>query len=237
MSNDREIWTVSTQESIPWSISREELSEIEEADLRSLANFAQATPSAEHGSKKLRRLYEVHILERFDNFAAVFIRRVNQYSDIQAFVLMLQQWCGCVLPTIEREFRPEDTETLVSDDFLSRTGTLMGYVHPSLIAARLAHWRAQAISRVRVQKLDSGRGEVDQDNSSRSSSSVKSLRAACRVNAFRMSKNLTRTELAIQVGTTSKTLGKFFKTGKIRRSIFSDIAAFMGESSEELLAD
>jgi hypothetical protein len=65
---------------------------------------------------------------------------------------------------------------------------------------------------------------------------INSLEAAARVEAFISASHLTQTQFANQAGTTDRTLRSFRATGKIRGDIFSRIAMAMGLTPAELLA-
>jgi hypothetical protein len=65
--------------------------------------------------------------------------------------------------------------------------------------------------------------------------SIGSPAAARKMEAFILAKGMDLTEFAIQVGTTDKTLRKFRRTGRIKRSIFNDIAKAMNLTRDELL--
>jgi hypothetical protein len=69
----------------------------------------------------------------------------------------------------------------------------------------------------------------------RLSSVVESMPAAQRAEEFRRTKGWTVSEFAEHAQTTERTLRKFFKTGKVRHSIFVDIAKAMNVGLEELL--
>jgi len=59
--------------------------------------------------------------------------------------------------------------------------------------------------------------------------------AAKRVQEFMDASCLGQTEFAIQANTSDKTIRKFLRTGQIKRSIVTGIAAAMGLTKEELL--
>jgi hypothetical protein len=70
----------------------------------------------------------------------------------------------------------------------------------------------------------------------RMSASIHSPSAAAKMKAYMEAKALNQTEFAIKAGTTDKTIRKFRQTGKVKRSILSDIAKAMGTTKEELLS-
>lgn len=65
--------------------------------------------------------------------------------------------------------------------------------------------------------------------------SIGSKAAINAVIAFMRAKGLSQTQLAILAQTNERTIRKFLKTGKIRRSTFEDIAAGMGVTKDQLL--
>lgn len=65
--------------------------------------------------------------------------------------------------------------------------------------------------------------------------SIGSPAAVREVETFIRAKGMSLTEFATQVGTTDKTLRKFRKTGRIKRSIFDDMAKVMKLTREQLL--
>jgi hypothetical protein len=60
-------------------------------------------------------------------------------------------------------------------------------------------------------------------------------RAARKMEAYLETNGIGLTAFANQVGTTDRTLRSFRKTGKVKRSIFDDIAKAMGTTKEDLL--
>jgi hypothetical protein len=70
---------------------------------------------------------------------------------------------------------------------------------------------------------------------SESSRSIFSPIAAKRMEAYRKSKGIGLTEFASQVGASERTIRRFRKVGKLRLSIFGDIARVMKTTKEELL--
>lgn len=69
----------------------------------------------------------------------------------------------------------------------------------------------------------------------RMQSTIECPAAARKLEAYLKSKGLGLTEFATMAGTTDRTLRKFRKTGKVRRSIFVGIATAMGTTKEALL--
>jgi DNA-binding Xre family transcriptional regulator len=70
----------------------------------------------------------------------------------------------------------------------------------------------------------------------RASSTITSLAAAQKMEAYIEKKNIGMTEFATRAGITDRTLRSFRKTGKIRRSLVEGIAKAMGITKEELLS-
>jgi hypothetical protein len=68
-------------------------------------------------------------------------------------------------------------------------------------------------------------------------STITSLSAARKVEAYIGQNCIGLTEFATRAGTTDRTLRTFRKTGKIRLSIFEEIAKAMGTTKESLLKD
>lgn len=68
-------------------------------------------------------------------------------------------------------------------------------------------------------------------------STVDSLSAARKMEAFIKSKGIGLTEFATSAGVTDRTLRSFRKTGKIRRSLLAQIAKAMGTTKENMLGD
>ena len=101
---------------------------IEEADYRTLERFCKRTQDPKLNANKIRRCIEAYILERFDNVARSFLTRVKDFRDIEHYAATLDSWCDDILPGLERQFRPVDSGKL---------------------ARRIAHWKAEAISRAR----------------------------------------------------------------------------------------
>jgi hypothetical protein len=71
--------------------------------------------------------------------------------------------------------------------------------------------------------------------SDRMPSTINSPSAARKMEAYLAAKGIGLTDFASTAGTTDRTLRSFRKTGKIRRSILTNIAASMGVSKEDLL--
>jgi hypothetical protein len=69
----------------------------------------------------------------------------------------------------------------------------------------------------------------------RLSATIYSPIAARKMEAFLEENGIGQTEFAIKIGTTDRTLRKFRTTGKIKRSIFDEIAKGMGISRDTLL--
>jgi hypothetical protein len=76
---------------------------------------------------------------------------------------------------------------------------------------------------------------VESRRARRLPSTVTSLVAAKRLEEFLERTHLGRTEFAIRVGTTDRTLLSFRKTGRVRRGTFDAIAREMGTTPESLL--
>lgn len=76
-----------------------------------------------------------------------------------------------------------------------------------------------------------------QKQPSRLPSTITSLSAARKLEAYVQRTGIGLTEFATQIGTTDRTLRSFRKTGKIRRSIFEGIAKGMRTTKESLLGD
>jgi hypothetical protein len=97
---------------------------------------------------------------------------------------------------------------------------------------------AEAIGREAVMKTESALPEraarVGLDQPTRLSATVMSPTAARKMEAF-LAKGIGQTELAIQAGTTDRTLRNFRRTGKIRRDLLDGIAKAMGTTRNELL--
>ena len=83
-----------------------------------------------------------------------------------------------------------------------------------------------------IEKI--GGGNITR-TTTRLAATVASLAAARRMEEYLEVNGIGQTEFAIRVGTTDRTLRRFRKSGKIRRSIFEVIAAQLGVSREELL--
>jgi hypothetical protein len=66
---------------------------------------------------------------------------------------------------------------------------------------------------------------------------IESPSAARKLEAYLKREGLGLTDFATKAGTTDRTLRSFRKTGKVRRSIFEDIAKAMGTTKEALLKD
>lgn len=79
-------------------------------------------------------------------------------------------------------------------------------------------------------------GPVAPEPKKRFSAQVKSESAAHKLAAYMERRGLGQTEFANLANTTDKTIRKFLKTGSVKRSILTDIAAAMGTTREELLS-
>jgi hypothetical protein len=123
---------------------------IEEADCRTLERFCKHTQKPKLNANKIRRCIEAYILERFDNVARSFLTRVKDFRDIEHYAATLESWCDDILPGLERQFRPEVDEAILLR-FEERLGTdrIVGSVDSGKLARRIAHWKAEAISRAR----------------------------------------------------------------------------------------
>ena len=69
----------------------------------------------------------------------------------------------------------------------------------------------------------------------RLTSTITSHKAVKKLEAYLAEKNMALDEFAKKAQTTGRSLRRFRKTGKIRRSIFDSIAAAMGRTRDELL--
>lgn len=69
----------------------------------------------------------------------------------------------------------------------------------------------------------------------RLSPQITSLSAARKMEAYMDAHGLNQTEFAIQAKTSDKTIRKFRRTGQVKRSILTGIAAAMGMTKDELL--
>ncbi len=78
---------------------------------------------------------------------------------------------------------------------------------------------------------------LEEQKSKRMPSTITSLIAARKVEAYIQQKGMGLTEFATRAGTTDRTLRTFRKTGKIRRSLFDGIVKAMGTTRESLLSD
>ena len=124
---------------------------IEEADYRSLEQFCKATQS-DLKPHEIRSHVEAYLLERFDNVACVFLDRVTDLNDIDQYGETLKSWCDEILPGLGRDFGPELDEAVlgrIKEVFGSIDGRIIGSVDRGKLAQRVAHWKAEAISRAR----------------------------------------------------------------------------------------
>lgn len=67
--------------------------------------------------------------------------------------------------------------------------------------------------------------------------SIESRSAARKMEAYISKRGMGMTVFANQAGTTDRTLRKFRKTGRLKKSIFADVAETMGETVDSLLRD
>ena len=78
-------------------------------------------------------------------------------------------------------------------------------------------------------------GKAMLSQSTRLESAITSSVAVRRLEAYLKSGVVSQTEFATKAGTTDRTIREFRRTGKVRRSIFDQIAKAMGLTREELL--
>jgi hypothetical protein len=133
------------------AVFEDEAWRIAEEDCRSLKRLCQLTDS-EQDICELRRHVEAYILDCFDNMARVCLERVTHLSDIPKYAATLRSWCEEMLPGLERHFRPNVDEAVfrdIEETFGSIDGRVIGSVRRDRLAERVAHWKAEAISRAR----------------------------------------------------------------------------------------
>jgi hypothetical protein len=125
--------------------------QVEEADCHSLEQFCKA---AQSGLKpeELRGRLETYILDRFDNFARAFLKRVAELTDIDLYKTNLKVWFDICLLRLERDLRPEIPKAILRkiEKILGPVeGKIIGTVDRGKFLARRAHWNGEAIRRAR----------------------------------------------------------------------------------------
>lgn len=91
--------------------------------------------------------------------------------------------------------------------------------------------------RLEPQGITSGKSEsvAKVNKSPRIRDSVDCPEAARKMEEHVQTRGITMTQFAIEVGTSDRTLRKFRNTGRVKKSIFADIAKAMGITKESLL--
>jgi lambda repressor-like predicted transcriptional regulator len=195
-------------------------------------NLAPPSPRSPQALRSLLRQYASHVFEI----------EATHFPDEKDLEHWLQRLSGKVIAEIvQRVVQVEnagraryvtlDYHGLTRDDMISavREGAEESAKH------RLHSATAQRLAIIAA--IDGGQSQTAQTQKKRLPSTITSLSAARKLESYLEQKGMGLTQFAIQAGTTDRTLRNFRRTGKLRRSIFDDIARAMGTTKESLLGE
>jgi hypothetical protein len=217
----------------------QELTEKARADYRLLSPtkiFAPPNPRSPHGLRRILasyafRLFEMeasyfpaspesrHWLEVLANHVILEINgRVNEVEEAGKFRFVTLDYHGLSRAEMGKAMRDGIKEPM---DRLVRE-----------FEQKLYNETARHLMAVREAEK-----KLESQSPKRLPSTITSLSAARKVEAYIVQHGIGQTEFATRAGTTDRTLRTFRKTGKIRRSIFEEIAKAMDTTKESLLKD